>query len=160
MDYHIATFPFVHSPINPSDIMNQALVILLILSFLSGAFGSQFHWHKDLEKQLEVAHFHQSVLEEDKAQLEDCIDFLLQKQEGTSPPKPGGILDEIIVGTLRFSSKNVREILGAIKPAFPDIEKSEINSRLYAMSNKGITKFERVSGEKAPRWSLITIPNG
>lgn len=160
MNYHIATFPFVHSPINPSDIMNQTLAILVILSFLSGAFGSSFpSKHIDLEKQLEMAHFHQSVLEGDKSQLEACVDLLLQKGKG-EPRETGEVLDEMIINLLRGSSKNVRQMLVSIKAAFPHIEKGEINSRLYAMLNKGITKFERVNGEKAPLWSVISGPSG
>ena len=100
-----------------------------------------------------MAHFHQSVLEEDKAQLEACLDFLLQKGTGQSS-ESSAALDETISDILRSSSKNVRQILAAIKPAFPEIEKGEINSRLYSMMNKGLTKFKRVSGDKAPLWSL------
>ena len=156
--YQMATLPFQPSQKSMAEFVNHALGILLTLAFLSGTFAghspaSDPAAKGDLEKELEMAHFHQSVLEEDKAQLEACVDFLLQKGTGQSS-ESSAALDETISDVLRTSSKNVRQILAAIKPVFPEIEKGEINSRLYSMMNKGLTKFNRVSGDKAPLWSL------
>jgi hypothetical protein len=156
--YQMATLPFQPSQKSMAEFVNHALGILLTLAFLSGAFAgpstaSPAPPKGDLEKELDMAHFHQSVLEEDKAQLEDCVDFLLQKGED-QPAQRSGILDETIIDLLHTSSKNARQILAAIKPAFPVVEKGEINSRLYTMMKKGLTKFKRVNGDKAPLWSL------
>ena len=152
--YQMATVLFTSSQINKTEILNQALWLILSLAFLSGAFASPFpSKENELEKELEVAHFHQSVLEGDKAQLEACVNFLLEKGK-EQPHEIGEMLDEMIIGLLRVSSRNARQILVSIKQAFPHIERGEINSRLYAMSKKGVTKFKRVNGEKAPVWSL------
>jgi len=156
--YQMATLPFQPSQKSMAEFVNHALGILLTLAFLSGAFvgpspASPVPSKGDLEKELEMAHFHQSVLEEDKAQLADCVDFLLQKEED-QPAERSAILDETIIDLLHTSSKNARQILAAIKPAFPVVEKGEINSRLYTMMKKGLTKFRRLNGDKAPLWSL------
>ena len=156
--YQMATLPFQPSQKSMAEFVNHALGILLTLAFLSGTFAgpspaSPGSTKNELEKELEMAHFHQSVLEEDKAQLEDCVDFLLQKEED-QPAQRSAILDETIIDLLHTSSKNARQILAAIKPAFPVVEKGEINSRLYTMMKKGLTKFRRVNGDKAPLWSL------
>jgi hypothetical protein len=156
--YQMATLPFQPSQKSMAEFVNHTLGILLTLAFLSGAFvgpspASPGSTKKELEKELEMAHFHQSVLEEDKAQLEDCVAFLLQKEED-QPAQRSAILDETIIDLLHTSSKNARQILAAIKPAFPVVEKGEINSRLYTMMKKGLTKFKRVNGDKAPLWSL------
>lgn len=153
--YQMATLPFQPSQKSMTEFVNHALGILLTLAFLSGTFaGPSTESPGSTKKELEMAHFHQSVLEEDKAQLEDCVDFLLQKGED-QPAQRSAILDKTIIDVLRRSSKNARQILAAIKPAFPVVEKGEINSRLYTMMKKGLTKFKRVNGDKAPLWSLV-----
>ena len=128
--YQMATLPFQPSQKSMAEFVNHALGVLLTLAFLSGTFAgpspaSPAPSKGDLEKELEMAHFHQSVLEEDKAQLEACVDFLLQKGTGQSS-ESSAALDETISDVLRTSSKNVRQILAAIKPVFPEIEKESL----------------------------------
>jgi len=152
--YQIATLPFQPSQKSMAEFVNHALGILLTLAFLSGAFaGPSPASPSSTKKELEMEQFHQSVLKEDKAQLEGCVAFLLQKGED-QPAQRSAILDETIIDLLHTSSKNARQILAAIKPAFPVVEKGEINSRLYTIMKKGLTKFKRVNGDKAPLWSL------
>ena len=83
---------------------------------------------------------HQAVLEEDKVQLELCLEYMAHRHK-----------DDMIVGQLKGGPKTAKQLLASMKPFFPNIDKSEINSRLYTMLvKKGVVK----NAAKVPVWSF------
>ena len=62
------------------------------------------------------------------------------------------ILDDAICEILHGQSLDVREILVAVRPVFPEILKGEVNSRLYTMRSKKSLHMALVG--KRPTWSL------
>jgi len=62
------------------------------------------------------------------------------------------VLDDAICEILHGQSLDVREILVAVRPVFPEILKGEINSRLYTMLSK--KSLHKTLVGKRPTWSL------
>jgi hypothetical protein len=84
------------------------------------------------------------------------ISVLARKNRGGEPqptPVDKELLDEAICEILHGQSLELREIMAAVKPVFPEILKGEINSRLYTMLSK--KSLQQTLTGKRPTWSLV-----
>jgi hypothetical protein len=102
-----------------------------------------------LEKELEMAHKHQDVLEEDIKNLEASVALLSVR---ASQPQN---LQAAITGLLQKKAGGLvcKQLLSTLALTMPEITKKDVNSTLYKMKVKKIVKIKS-NFDKVPVWLL------
>ena len=102
-----------------------------------------------LEKELEMAHKHQDVLEEDIKNLEASVALL-----SVRPSQPQN-LQTAITDLLQKKAGGLvcKQLLSTLALTMPEITKKDVNSTLYKMKVKKIVKIKS-NFDKVPVWLL------
>jgi len=104
-----------------------------------------------LEKQLEMAHVHQGVLEEDIKNLEASIMLLTNSTPASHPEN----LKYAILNILQNNTRGLtcKDILSILSTTMPDMTKKHVNSMLYTMKVKKFVSIKNKSA-RVPVWVL------
>ena len=111
------------------------------------------HWpptrEEILEKELEMAHKHQDVLEEDIKNLQASVALL-----STRASQPQN-LQTAITNILQNNTDGLvcKDILTMLTPTMPELTKKDVNSILYKMKVKKVVKIKS-NFVKVPVWLL------
>ena len=120
---------------------------------------------QELEKELTMAHLHIDVIEEDKSQLQHCLNYLLEssnspREHDTTPAQTPAqtqedttLLDDSIIQLLKQGGSTSRDILRVMKQILPQLSKGDINSRLYSYLTNG--RVKKITTYGAPKWCLV-----
>lgn len=124
---------------------------------------------QELEKELTMAHLHIDVIEEDKCQLQHCVNYLLElynspRERDTTPAQTQveaptqtqehtTLLDDSIIQLLKQGGSTSRDILRVMKQILPQLSKGDINSRLYSYLTNG--RVKKITTDGAPKWCLV-----
>ena len=106
---------------------------------------------EELQKDLEIAHEHQYVLEEEIHDMESSIFHIMNAPPATNPENLRAVILTLLQNNK--SGMKCKEILNIALGLMPDLTKNNINSILYKMKNMKIIR-EKKTSEKAPTWVL------
>jgi len=104
-----------------------------------------------LQKELEMAHRHQDIIEEDNKNLQESITLLINSTPASHPQN----LQSAIINLLQKNTRGLscKQIVSMLSPIMPDLTKKNVNSMLYKMKVKKVVKL-RSNFEKVPSWLL------
>ena len=125
------------------------LGVFATLALLHMTHPSESSEIEDLQKQLEMAHKHQEVLEEDIENLQSSLALMVNMASASKKES----VEDIIIGLLQNkpSGLKCKDILKMMLPAMPNLTKPDLNSILYKMKCKGLLQ-SKSSTDKAPIW--------
>ena len=130
--------------LDPSSFLS-VFAILIVLNIVKTREASEADY---LQEQLELAHNHQQVLEEDIANLQSSVSLLINNSHKEN-------LEAIITTLLQDKpcGMKCKYMLATILPCMPHLTKKDLNSVLYKMKSKNILQIKQ-SSDKAPKWIL------
>ena len=131
--------------LDPSAFLS-IFAILILLNIVKTKESSEI---EDLQKQLEIAHKHQEVMEEDIAMLQSTVDLLMN----TSNKDP---IEEMVVNLLKDKPDGMKckYIFTALLPEMPELTNDSLNKVMCSMKSKNIVTTKKTN-EKAPTWVLV-----
>ena len=104
-----------------------------------------------LQKELEMAHKHQDIIEEDNKNLQESIALLINSTPASHPQN----LQSAIINLLQKNTRGLmcKQILTMLSPIMPDLTRKDVNSMLYKMKVKKVVKLKS-NFDKVPTWLL------
>lgn len=162
----VVPFESTTSPMIPVAGIPLLLAFATILGCASHA-KSLRERNEEMEDELEMNSQHIRILESDKQILERTLEHMgatgfgvpapcnvAMPQEPSEKQETHFALDDTICSLLhKTRGKYVQQILTDVQALFPDVDKHQVNSRLYTMATKALVVKKCSKGDK-PRWFL------
>jgi len=125
------------------------LGVFATLALLHMTHPSESSETEDLQKQLEMAHKHQEVLEQDIENLQSSLANMVN----TAPASKKESVEDVITNLLQNkpSGMKCKDILKMMLPVMPNLTKPDLNSILYKMKSKNLLQNKK-SADTAPIW--------
>ena len=133
---------------DPITFLSVLSALAIFQMLLSNASSKK---EQELKKQLEMAHKHQELLEQDIDDLQSSLELMIS---ATSASHNENVEDAIVI-LLQHNPRGLKcsDILKSILPAMPDMGKKSLNSILYKMNNRNIITKKNTT-DIAPTWIL------